>query len=227
MTTKPYRIIKVRLCGQCGAGLSLKCVGCVKHPQRVPREMYTFDLPPALREGPCGCVLIVCDNPWCEEGSGKTRKAFWKTKMQAVKFEHNFCCHPCAQVANNRARGNAVVRPCDNPECDRGPGGVKNTVRVSPSRAKRCARAFCCPGCFGIWQRIQNIAAKREEGTTVCLWCNPCGAATEHVQLAGGNEKRYRCTASRGGKTCLAERGDPDAPRKNLTGAARNGVLSK
>ena len=174
--------IKIRVCEQCRSVLPKKCTSCVKHPKRVPRLLYIYDMPQVLQEGTCGnCVLITCENKQCG-------KKFWRTKNTAAKYDRCFCNILCAQRQAAADRDKRRPTLCSSIACDRGPQKMRKLMLIPQNRLKRVKNIYCSPECHYIHATVlaaERHAEAKRRATDQSLKCygKHRGAITTHLMV--------------------------------------------
>ena len=155
-----FKIIKLRVCSQCGDKVPARCDSCVKHPDRKPTIQTRYALPAVLETCASGhCVKIACQVDDALRPAGCARTA-WKSTHHAKAprvWADLFCGKRCAAVmtgAKRRARKQTVT--CDNHKCDRGPGGTRKKFPIFDYKLKVDARHHCCRSCKWIGQQIRK-----------------------------------------------------------------------
>lgn len=113
---------EVLFCTQCEEKLPRRCTKCVKHPDRKPRVVELFGVPPVINTNSCGCVLLLCQR----DGCGKTMWRHPRADGTLGKKNH-FHDQECVRIVTSAARiakritadcscgcGRSVTRPASN-----------------------------------------------------------------------------------------------------------------
>lgn len=197
------KIIKVRICRNCGDVLAQNCDKCKKHPDRTPKIETRYEAPPILEKCAAGnCVKVACQvSP--ELRPNDCKRTSWKKFTDVTRprrFSELFCSQHCSSVMTGVKRQTGKIVSCDNPKCDRGKDRTRNKFKVIPADLARHETHYCCSSCYHIsrkvkdYERIEAEKRKQDDFTTQMLVCYSAkcrGAAQEHTQVSGNS---YRCT---------------------------------
>lgn len=177
-------------CVQCHELLPRKCHKCITHPDRKPRIVEVFGVPPILQTAPCRCVLIACQREGCD-------KTMWRQLMASgeLKLRNHFCSVTCRNrvIADARKKVNKPI-PCT----------FCNTIVLrSPSDTKNRLHTYCNPECFHR-HRVQVKANRRrqleghESIQALACYSSRCrGEVVDHRRVKSGVLSCVRCNARR------------------------------
>lgn len=196
---KTFRVQKIRSCVQCGDVLSLRCAGCVKHPERKPRVLEYYDWPEIIKTAECGCCIqIRCQLNGCT-------KTMWRNvkhnrESRAVS-KHFFCSPRCAGSSVGLSRVNRKKVPC---------AYCGTPVMKKMYDLKSFKNAFCHRTCYALYRSKTNheesLAKFRDEEERALLQClGKCrGMITEHHTPKKGPAKCTACGAQRDSGVAIA-----------------------
>lgn len=145
-----FKVQRIRSCVQCGDVLSLKCKGCVKHPDRKPRVIEYYDWPEILKTAECGCcIYIQCQFPGCG-------KCVWRNKShnregRAISKAF-FCSTTCSGRTIGLARVNRREVPC---------AYCAKKVMKKACELKTWKHAFCNRTCYFLFKAKQTHDQKQ------------------------------------------------------------------
>lgn len=192
------KFIKMWTCSACGDPLGKTCVSCKKHPDRVPRIVEWFMLPPTVKT--CECqesVMIRCQR----EGCTGTR---WLNKMNTKhgmsRSASLFCSRRCNCLHQNVGKERRQIIPC---------GWCKIPVKRKQSEIRNFKNVFCRPDHFQMFMKKKRYEEKLEEKKKIqaddvgLLHCSKCNDVVEHDMprysdatcLTCGQKKKMQNTA--------------------------------
>ena len=151
------KIQKIHECRQCGDLLPLKCLKCLAHPDRKPRIVELYGLPPILETGPCGCVRIACEREGCA-------RSVWRRVYQVAKHPSRFCGDSCARIFQAARRNTQQEVTCANPGCERGADGTRKRFKVKVCRLRGGRQVCCCPACMYAYRIVKTARRDALEG---------------------------------------------------------------
>lgn len=183
------KIQLVRWCRQCEELLPRTCEKCKRHPDRRPRVVELFGVPPVLRTNACGCVEIPCQRPGCPQTKWVHPRA-----DGTLGFKNHFCSRTCTIAVTNAARkAKRITAPCS---C-----GCGRTV-TRPASNMRAKHVYFSQKCHFIHRVMMKARARRSyaEGDDsvqafVCHSDRCRGAVTDHTKLPQGSYGCVRCNA--------------------------------
>lgn len=121
------KIQYVRFCQTCKTQLGLNCRACVRHPERKPKVLTYYEIPPILEVCPCRAgVRIACQRLGCTKTSWHHIK---HQKAGKIAAKNLFCSRQCALAHIVAARlATRIKAPCGycHKIIERPPGEVKN-----------------------------------------------------------------------------------------------------
>ena len=192
---------KIHFCSQCGDTLPLRCVKCIRHPERKPRVVELFDAPPILRTGPCGCILIQCQRQGCKETRWCRLKA-----DGTFELKNYYCSKYCGGQVTGEARKTRQILPCSYPGCTK-------KVEKHVSSIVRTKRIYCGQSHHYAHRTIMKLERKAAEKhrkamleKVVLLSCRgKCrNEVTTHTEMVGGMASCQICNNVRDCKIRIA-----------------------
>lgn len=198
----PFKIQRIRSCVQCGDVLGLKCMACVKHPNRKPKIVEVYDWPTILETCPSGdCLKISCQRPGCVGTMWRSRS---HTRGRKMKYETMYCSRECNIAALAKARDTRVTVPCGWHACNA-------KVQRKASTLKTFKRAFCRPDHYFLTLRREahdaregkRLAEKGDDGRSLMECEGKCSDVTDHIQAGRSLAKCVPCGTVRSTRVAM------------------------
>lgn len=182
------KIQRICWCVQCEEILPRKCSKCVRHPDRKPRIVELYGVPPVLDTNACGCVLLRCQRDGCI-------KTMWRHPRAdgTLGYKNHFCSPECVRIVTAAARvAKRITAECS---C-----GCKRTV-TRPASNMRAKQVYFSQLCHFRHRVELKSAARRAVGDPADIQSVSCysprcrGAITDHKKLPTGLYACVRCLA--------------------------------
>lgn len=193
---------RIRYCDQCEELLPKVCTKCVKHPDRRPRMVELFGMPPVLSIGPCGCVKIGCQRTGCAITVWRVPRA-----DGSLGLKNQFCSKSCnALVTAERKKAKRITATCSD--------GCGRTV-TRPASNMRAKYVYFSQVChfkhrtvLAAEKRIAAAQANKDtdRGLLECLKCKDIKEhltpeARQAICLTCGTKRDQRITATTASET--------------------------
>lgn len=181
-----FKIQRIRYCVQCKETLPLKCLNCVKHPNRRPRVIERHDWPEIIKTAECSCCIkIRCEALGCVQTMWRHTGHVKGGKSMNKRF---FCSKICFHRSIRNAQ--RVTVPC---------AYCRKLVEKKVSRT--WTHSFCHQTCYVLYRAKtahQAREAKKKDNNLGLLWCHSCRAINEHNTPRHGLARCMKCGAQRG-----------------------------
>ncbi len=180
------KVQRICWCLNCEEMLPKHCSKCIIHPDRKPRVVELYGVPPVISTNACGCVLLRCQRDTC-------LKTMWRHPRADGTLGHknHFCSPECVRIITAAAKVDKRVTVVCSDGCGR--------LVTRPASNMRAKHAYFSPLCH-YRHRIQMKSDARRVGprevqTFACASKDCRGAVVDHQRLPTGLYECVRCRA--------------------------------
>lgn len=179
------KIQLIRWCRQCECLLPRRCLACIKHPERKPRVVELYGMPPILYRNSCGCVGFKCQRVGC------LQIAYFHPRADGTLGKKNRFCSPACVRADTAAAKVAkrVTTPCAD-GCGR--------LVSRPASDMKAKHSYFSQFCH-YRHRVQMKATARRANVSLDVQAKVCygkacrGEITDHKRLPNNVLACVRC----------------------------------